>query len=514
MMKGRSLLRWVGMLMIVALVSVVSIEAQSSNVTAAPAGQSADVVSIDVIGKLGDMELPAVTYRHDLHTEALKNQGKDCAVCHEKKDGIMSLEFMRTEDKSAKELQDIYHTNCVGCHADMAKAGQKTGPLESECRTCHNPKPEIAENRQPVGMDKSLHFRHISSKKVTVTGQDANCGACHMNVDPVANTAKYIPGTEDSDNGYGAAAALYECPKAAAHTTCISCHMSEAKDTGPVTCAGCHSATAQANMETVEAKRLDRGQPDTILIVPTTTAKSDIAPVAFDHKMHEATQKDCSTCHVNGIGNERDGFKPLYSDMHDAKAKASCVGCHAERVTKDASCAGCHSMIPVQNFNDKSCATCHNANGVTSEQAAKMSKEERNAVAAAVIAAREAGTVNYSVEEIPEFVKIDALKDQYEASNMPHRKIVVSMINGIADSKLAGSFHAEKGKVCQACHHQSPVSVKPPKCQSCHSDAFKNGDRPGLKAAYHQQCMTCHTAMKIQKPQNTECAGCHAARAN
>ena len=518
MMKGRSLLRLAGMLMVVALVSVVGITAHSSNVTAAPAEQHADIISIDVIGKLGDMELPAVTYRHDLHTDALKKMDKDCASCHEKDGDSMSLTFKRTGDMTAKQLQDVYHQNCIGCHADMAKAGQDTGPLESECRTCHNPKPDMVAKRQPINMDKSLHFRHISSKKIVVSQQNDNCGACHMNVDVVAGTATYVPGTEDSDNGYGDGYVKYESPKSAAHSSCISCHMSEAKKdaafTGPVTCAGCHSATAQKEMKKVPAKRLKRGQPDTLLIVPNGSAKSDIAPVAFNHKFHEANVKDCSTCHINGIGNEKDGFKPLYSDMHDAKSSASCVGCHAMRVAQDPTCAGCHSMIPVQNFNEQSCATCHNANGVTTEQAAKMSKKERNAVAAAVVTAREAGTVTYTAEEIPEFVKIDALADKYEASNMPHRKIVATLLNATADSKLAGSFHAEKGKVCQACHHQSPVSIKPPKCQSCHSEAFKNGDRPGLKAAYHQQCMTCHTEMNIQKPQNTECAGCHAARAN
>lgn len=90
---------------------------------------------------------------------------KDCASCHEKDGDSMSLTFKRTGDMSAKQLQDVYHQNCIGCHADMAKAGQDTGPLESECRSCHNPKPDMVAKRQPINMDKSLHFRHISSKK-------------------------------------------------------------------------------------------------------------------------------------------------------------------------------------------------------------------------------------------------------------------------------------------------------------------------------------------------------------
>lgn len=52
-----------------------------------------------------------------------------------------------------------------------------------------------------------------------------------MNVDVVAGTATYVPGTEDSDNGYGDGFVKYESSKSAAHSSCISCHMSEAKKT-------------------------------------------------------------------------------------------------------------------------------------------------------------------------------------------------------------------------------------------------------------------------------------------
>ncbi|MCG8529434.1 MAG: cytochrome C [Desulfovibrionales bacterium] len=512
MMKGRSLLRLAGMLLVVALVSIAGIKAHSSSI-AASTEQRADVVTIDVIGKLGDMELPAVTYRHDLHTEALQKQNKDCATCHEVQDGTMSLFFKRTQNMSAEELQETYHKNCIGCHTDMAAAEKDTGPLESECRTCHDPRPDASAVQERVGMDASLHFRHISSSNIAVTGQDKNCGACHQNVDRVAATATWIPDTEDSDNAYGAAALAASSDKEAAHMACITCHMQDVTNTAPTTCAGCHSADTQKENKKVTYTRLDRGQPDALLIVPATE-KSDIAPVAFDHKLHEAVAPACSTCHINGIGNAQDGFKPLYNDAHDAQSSASCVGCHAMTVAEDPTCAGCHSMIPVKEFNDNSCATCHNAGGVTTGQAMGMDKKERNTLAAATIARREANAVTYTADEIPEFVTIDVLSKEYEPSKMPHRKIVNTMLNATEGNKLAASFHAEKGKVCAACHHQAPVSMKPPKCQSCHGDAFSQDDRPGLKAAYHQQCMTCHTAMDIQKPQNTDCAGCHAPRAN
>jgi len=66
--------------------------------------------------------------------------------------------------------------------------------------------------------------------------------------------------------------------------------------------------------------------------------------------------------------------------------------------------------------------------------------------------------------------------------------------------------------LCQACHHNTPAGAKkPPRCVNCHGKPFddKQPNRPGLKAAYHGQCMSCHKAMDLKKPVNTDCVGCH-----
>jgi len=46
---------------------------------------------------------------------------------------------------------------------------------------------------------------------------------------------------------------------------------------------------------------------------------------------------------------------------------------------------------------------------------------------------------------------------------------------------------------------------------NCHGQGFdsKQPARPGLKAAYHGQCMGCHKSMALKKPLNTDCVGCH-----
>jgi len=81
----------------------------------------------------------------------------------------------------------------------------------------------------------------------------------------------------------------------------------------------------------------------------------------------------------------------------------------------------------------------------------------------------------------------------------------------IKDNKLAGYFHAEKGTVCQSCHHNSPLDKQPPHCGSCHGKPFdeRNILKPGIIGAYHQQCMGCHQVLKLEKPKSTGCTDCH-----
>lgn len=539
MMKGRSLLRWAVLLIAVALVSVWGHEAQSSKAEVSSAASFADIVTIDVIGKMGSTELPNVTYRHDLHTEAMKKLNKDCSACHKTQDGKMSLKFMRTADGSAAELKEFYHTNCFACHAEQAAAGNNTGPRDGECRACHNPNPADNSAWKEVGMGKSLHYRHTAAKAIKVAGKDVNCGACHHIYDAPSKKAAWKKGTEDSCRAChmntptpvaDGSADMKPALNDAAHNACVTCHVKTTGDTGPITCAGCHTAEAQKQFKVVkDVPRLDRGQPDAALVTAIVTAddakRATLPAVAFNHKLHETALDNCRTCHHTKIaacsechtlaGKKEGNFVQLEQAMHAVKAKASCVGCH--NTTKaDPSCAGCHSQIPVSAASDKSCAACHNALAPKSDALAAMNKDQKKAAAEELVSARSTTMPLYSMEDIPETVKIGALSDKFEASEMPHRKIIKTLLAATAGSKMAASFHTDPGTFCQGCHHNSPVSKTPPKCQSCHGKPFETakGDRPGLKAAYHQQCMGCHTAMKLEKPKATACKECHAQRTN
>jgi len=73
--------------------------------------------------------------------------------------------------------------------------------------------------------------------------------------------------------------------------------------------------------------------------------------------------------------------------------------------------------------------------------------------------------------------------------------------------------HAAVVQDCSRCHHLRPEAEdasETVRCSACHQQSFnpKHPERPGLKAAYHQQCMGCHEQMN-KGP--VDCKGCHAA---
>ena len=69
------------------------------------------------------------------------------------------------------------------------------------------------------------------------------------------------------------------------------------------------------------------------------------------------------------------------------------------------------------------------------------------------------------------------------------------------------TIHAQMGnmgKGCQECHHNNtPNHILP--CRDCHTKPQSLG-QPGLKGAYHRQCMDCHTEWS----HSTACVNCHA----
>ena len=484
-----------------------------------------DILVIDSLKQFGALERPAVPFYHDQHTQALTEQDKDCLACHPMKDEQLSLKFKRTDDLDKQSVMDLYHDNCIACHQQLRKANVKSGPVT--CGECHTADAATDSNRQAMQLNKSLHFRHTRALA-------DKCDQCHHQFNEETQTLVHVKGEEG--------ACLY-CHKSqteenrisyrlAAHTQCIACHrgkITQKIEAGPVECAGCHNPGNQ--IATVsDVPRMKRNQPDAVLIKTDPAGETGLAaqggmrPVAFDHRAHESYNDSCRVCHHADLGScvgchtrkgTADGIGITLSQaMHHNKADTSCVGCHRS-VQSNTQCIGCHHAMAAQpaQATEPSCGVCHTprAENETDSQGGAM---DDKALAEKLLAGRPATAPPVATDQNPETVTINQLVDQYEAVNKPHRKIVLALAQGMADNTLAQRFHTDSTTLCRGCHHNAPGSLSPSPCAGCHSRTSDvlNLTRPGLMAAYHQQCIKCHAYMDIDKPASRQCTACHAQR--
>jgi hypothetical protein len=93
----------------------------------------------------------------------------------------------------------------------------------------------------------------------------------------------------------------------------------------------------------------------------------------------------------------------------------------------------------------------------------------------------------------------------------------VVILNELEDRYLPVPFDhgghsrmAEMAGGCALCHHYTPEGLKHPACKTCHEIGPGKGDirKPGLKGAYHRQCLSCHREWSGEN----QCSVCHHAR--
>jgi len=522
MIHKRTLRRWFAIITLASLFLINSVAVYA--VTAPKGGKAAgraDIITIDTMKSFGNLQRPAVVFYHEKHSAAVEKKSKDCTVCHLSENDGLSLKYMRQKDEAPEAVMNIYHSNCIACHKETAAAGDKSGPVE--CGECHKEKIELSSTWKSMGFDHSLHYRHSKA-------QEEKCDVCHHAYNKTTKKLFYDKGKEGTCR-YCHKEKTEEnriAGQFAAHMACIDCHrktQAQNKTAGPVTCSGCHDPAEQELIEKVDrVPRMKRNQPDVVLLTAVGKAQKNpnlirMNPVPFDHRAHEKYGNSCRACHHADLnacvschsltGSKESENVKLEQAMHQLGAESSCMGCHSQAQT-DTRCAGCHSSVPknrMQNPND--CGTCHvpgPAGGT-----AGSGKSDDTVIAAALLKSRTPVADTYAEEDIPEKVVIKSLAYEYEPVELPHRKIIYTLLNNIKDNKLASYFHRENGTICQGCHHNSPTAKKPPSCSSCHGIPFDENNilRPGLKGAYHRQCMECHDAMGIEKPVATDCTGCH-----
>lgn len=534
MEKGRALLHWnvilVAVVMISFLMNAPAVFGEKSPPKKAPELR-ADIIHIDSMKVFGKLERPSVTFLHQKHTEALEKKNKDCATCHQtEKDPTLNVErmstmYMRLKNTSKQEVMDIYHDNCIACHKETKAAKETSGPLE--CGGCHRDQITVLSSWRPIGMDKSLHYRHSIA-------QDKKCEKCHHEYNEETKKLYYAKGKEGTcrychrqkteDNRISL--------RLASHIACIDCHrkvFAKNESAGPYNCNGCHEPAEQKLIETVkDVPRMELNQPNTVFVKTSANNNHKNNPltrmnlVPFDHKAHEKYNDTCRVCHHAALddcvrchsleGSKDGGNVTLQQSMHRVNVDQSCIGCHESKLN-NRHCAGCHtSFEKKRQQGTDSCTNCHMVPASTIP--GDTQPADKKLMAAEILDHREAVTATYNDEDIPEIVTIKTLMNKYEPVKLPHRQIVTALFSNVKNNKLANYFHSEKGTICQGCHHNSPAAKKPPSCASCHGRPFNEKDpfKPGLMAAYHRQCMECHKAMGINKPVSTDCIACHAKK--
>ncbi len=520
-----------------------------------------DILTIGADMHIPGRQLAPVQFQHDRHTRALDGQ---CDKCHDTAPGKSAgFIFKGMDDPDVQARMDLFHDQCISCHQQMTSQ-KHTGPLAAECRACHNAGPDTAPDTPsdsdwvPLAFDRSLHYRHVSSADIgtTVQGIDTNCNACHHSYNETTKELYYEPGTEgacvychkpepvalnpsfpDTGTGTGTGGGdgeMIRSARKAAHDSCVACHLDLAGKkikTGPVECSGCHDAAAQAGIQTLtDVPRLQRNQPDIVLLTGWDSLGEDrdanarliaahMDPVAFNHVLHETANATCTACHHDSLdacitchtpsGIEKGGHVKLADAMHRPGSEASCIGCHtAQTLTRD--CAGCHAQMPATAFKDQPCAACHNVNVRDIPQQQLSDRTATADLAEQMLEQRAWRYDKVALDQVPDIVTIGVLSNEYQPSRFPHRMVVEAVFEKADQNEMARAFHGQELTLCTGCHHNSPATLNPPKCASCHGiSPDLAADKPGLLGAYHGQCITCHQKMEVASVLPTDCIKCH-----
>jgi hypothetical protein len=434
---------------------------------------------LSIANKFKEVERPPVQFFHDMHANALKQEG--CQACHSTdKNGNASYTFPQSKnDKNKKTLMNSYHKACIGCHKKIAQAGKSSGPVI--CGECHVVKIKARKKdaRPGAGFDFYLHNLHVEASNEDCarchhTGDKSSCKDCHGPVDK-GEVVSY---------------------KKAAHSSCLKCHLES--EAGPSSCGGCHSGIKQSLEELAAVPRPNIGQPAQALIM-LNGAKMDRVP--FNHKGHEVyvtscrvchhkTMKNCSACHTFKEIPEG-GNISLALAYHKTPSERSCVGCHESKKI-DSHCSGCHQARK-NGLTETSCFACHRLSGDKTFGQSMLGDP-----------------ANLLPKKLPEILEINTLENKYFSVQFSHYNHIKKLTEISQKNKLSNYFHYHQMTICMGCHHHSELypakGVSP--CNTCHAiNAQENKNPPALQGAFHRQCIACHKEMKIGP---TSCNnGCH-----
>jgi hypothetical protein len=215
---------------------------------------------------------------------------------------------------------------------------------------------------------------------------------------------------------------------------------------------------AGGNKETTSSE----GMPETLTL--GRLAKM-YQPATFPHEMHTYVTENCASCHHHS----EEGETPSCNECH-GPATAKDLGIADLKTAYHGNCMGCHKEM---EMGPTGCTECH------AKQPAKIPPKTQP-------------TTKKKLKAGPEILTLSRLEDKYEPVLFSHQ------------------MHTLVTEDCASCHHHSAAGQTPP-CNECHGAPFdpKNLNMPGLKGAYHLQCMGCHKEMDAP----VGCTECHAKKA-
>ncbi len=487
-----------------------------------------DLIVIERTDAFGSLQRAPVAFRHELHTEALQEDG--CKTCHDLDDEGRPIPTFARGEMGWRDLLDTYHEECIGCHTERADSGDKTGPRT--CGTCHVPRVAHVSSRLPAGLDLAVHQRHIDAF-------DEACETCHHVHDEESDELVHVEGEESSCRDCHREVADGDVMSFgdAAHRSCVGCHeVHEGDPVGPTNCSGCHlDGEIDPLTPQPDVARLDRDQPDTTTI---SLEGAWFLDVEFDHRKHESLAASCRTCHHEKLdkcgtchtyeGTEEGDFVRLGEAFHEPSSNRSCTGCHVELARRDERCAGCHgdgdlAAGPAQG----ACEVCH------ADQAAVLAALQGGATMADLPdpTPDEEQSEDQDSErfwdppapppdDLSAEVEIGHFAERYEVVTFKHADHVEKLMEAGEQLPLATPFHSGKAFTCIACHHTADVNEDNELCTSCHGQRATPDDdlTAPLDAidAYHRQCVGCHQRMDARTEEGdrpVECADCHAEAA-
>ncbi|UCD37590.1 MAG: hypothetical protein JSW54_12295 [Fidelibacterota bacterium] len=149
----------------------------------------------------------------------------------------------------------------------------------------------------------------------------------------------------------------------------------------------------------------------------------------------------------------------------------------------DALRAQADAEVPHQHMWEQYCFDCHQCKSPTKEEPCLKGCPYTGVTEAPLRSA---------AEQYPDIILINQLAELYAPVRFTHK---------------AHADMSNMGQGCAECHHNSQ-SGKIPGCGECHQPGTDvvNLKQPGLKGAYHRQCLTCH---KDWSHKNA-CDFCHA----